>query len=54
MLGIFYQENAVYVQWIDHKERRDFINDVSQLVVVDGVAMEETLRKQGGKLFKLL
>lgn len=38
MQGIFYQVGKIYVPYLWDKEFKEFIDEVSQIVVLDGVA----------------
>jgi hypothetical protein len=53
MKGIFYHPGKTFVPMPASKYLRDFLDDVSQLVALDGVAVEEALKKSGG-LFSFL
>ena len=39
MEGILYQAGKIYVPFFDNKQLREFLNDVSQLVVFGGAAV---------------
>lgn len=54
MEGILYQTGKVYVMHFESKEWRDFLNEVSQVVVVDGAAVQELMRRQESPLFRFL
>ncbi len=54
MAGVLYQEGKIYVSYFESKELREFLNEVSQLVVVDGAAAEELMRRQDSVLFRFL
>ena len=53
MQGIFYHPGKNFVPQLPNKDLKDFIDDVSQLVALDGVVAEEALRNSGG-LFSFL
>ena len=53
MQGIFYHSGKNFVPQLPNKDLKEFIDDVSQLVALDGVAAEEALRNSGG-LFSFL
>jgi hypothetical protein len=53
MEGILYQPGKVYVTNFEG-ELRELMEDVSQLVVVDGAAVEEVLKKEESGLFRFL
>lgn len=54
MEGILYQTGKIYVMNFENKEWKDFLNEVSQLVAVDGATMQELMRRQESPLFRFL
>ena len=52
--GILHQEGKVYVSSFENKELKDFLNEVSQLLAVDGAAAYELMRRQESPLYRVL
>lgn len=52
--GVLYQSNRTYVPYLENKELRELINDLSQLVVYHGLFIEEHLRRTPSSLFRFL
>ena len=53
MQGIFYHPGKNFVPQLPNKDLKDFIDDIAQLVALDGGAAEEALRNSGS-LFSFL
>ena len=53
MQHILYHPSKIYVPLVD-PPLRDLLNEVSQMVIVDGVAIEELLKKSGSPLLKFM
>lgn len=53
MQHILYHPSKIYVPAID-SPLKELINEVSQMVIVDGVAIEEKLKKSGSPVLKFL
>jgi hypothetical protein len=54
MEGILFQEGKIYVMNFENKELRDFLNEVSQLLAVDGAAAQESMHRHENSLFRVM
>jgi hypothetical protein len=52
--GVLFHYDSMFVPWLESKELRELINDISQLVVYHGLFMEEHLRRTNSPLFPFL
>lgn len=53
MQHILYDPSKIYVPMVE-VPLKDLINEVSQMVIVDGVAIEELLKRSGSPLLKFM
>ena len=53
MQYVLYHPGKIYVPSID-PPLRDLLNEVSQMVIVDGVAIEEQLKRSGSPLLRFM
>lgn len=53
MQYILYQPSKIYVPLIE-TPMKELINEVSQMVIVDGVAIEEMLKRSGSCMLKFM